>query len=73
MATIEFWIGITRLFEPRDRLVSARLQQVNVSKVLIPVAYERVARTQAECLLLQWDCLLKRADPKLAISDIGIR
>ena len=45
-------IGVTRLFEPRDRLVGARLQQVDCANSLIPNTDQRITGAKAEGLLL---------------------
>ena len=46
------------LFEPHDRLVAARLQQMHVPYVKIEMADPGIARTEPDCLPLERDDLL---------------
>jgi hypothetical protein len=46
---------IASFFEPDDRLVGARLQEMCASNREIPVAVEGIARTKADDLLLECD------------------
>jgi hypothetical protein len=52
------WTGVARLFQPYNRLIDVRLQQMCVPYPAIHTAGVRIARVEAEGLLLQRDYLL---------------
>src|ERR1700730_300295 len=63
--------GIACPFQPDDRLVGARLQQMNVPDPRIPISYVGVAGAEADGLLLGRDRLLYRPGEALAPAEIG--
>jgi hypothetical protein len=58
--------GIARFFEPADRLLGARLQQMDRPDQLIPVSDPGVAGATAQGLLLERDHLVYRSRVELA-------
>ena len=64
-------IEIARLFEPRDRLVGARLQQMDDANPEIPDTEQIIARAETDGLLVQRDCILDQARLKLAPAQRG--
>ena len=52
--------GAARFFEPPDRLVGLRLQQMHDPNLVVTNADQRIAGAEADGLLRQWDHLLYR-------------
>ena len=63
--------GVARLFEPEDRLISMRLQQMYVPNPLIPNGDSRIARAEADGLLDERDHLLYRPGQEFAPAESG--
>ena len=61
--------GATRPFEPRDRLVRARLQQMHMPDPHIKIADAGIARTEPDGLLREWDYFIHRLGQQLAIGE----
>jgi hypothetical protein len=64
-------IGFARLFEPHNRLVGTRLQQMGDPDPGIHIADEGIAGAEAEGLFLQRNYLLYWSGVQLAISESG--
>ena len=67
-------IGATRLFEPRDRLVGARLEQMHSPNIVVSNSNRGVAGAEANGLLLELYCLgVGTARQELAEAETGGR
>ena len=64
-------IGVTRLFEPGDRLIGTRLQQMHASELEIPKADLRIAAAEPDDALHERDYLLYRTSEQLAKAEAG--
>jgi hypothetical protein len=61
--------GATRPFEPRDRLVRARLQEMHMPDPHIEIADAGIERTEPDGLLRERDYFLDRPGQQLAIGQ----
>ena len=61
--------SVARLFEPDDRLVRVRLQQMHHPDLLIENADEGIAGAEPDGLLLERDRLLYRPGEELALAE----
>ena len=71
MRTGQTRVCAARPFQPEDRLVNPRLQQVDHADPPIPIRQPRIARTEADRLLLRRDRFLDPARQELAYPEIG--
>jgi hypothetical protein len=62
-------IEVARLFEPRDRLVCARLQQMEDADPEIPDTQQVVAGAEADRLLVKRDRVLDQPGLKLTLGE----
>ena len=63
--------GTFSFFEPKDRVVDIRLEQMGFANPKIPIAEQRIARAEPNGLLQERNSLLNRPDVDLASADIG--
>jgi hypothetical protein len=66
------WIRSARLFEPEDRPVGARLQQMNATDPVLPEADELVAAAEADELLDERNYLIDRSGEQFAPADVRV-
>jgi len=64
-------IGGARLFEPNNRLLGARLQQMNHANSPVPITDVGITRAEADGLLLGRKRLLCRPGVKFARAECG--
>jgi hypothetical protein len=60
---------VSRLFQPEDRLVRARLQQMHVPDLLVPDPELGITGAEPNCSLYERDRLLEGAGVELALAE----
>ena len=64
-------ISATGFFEPNDRLVCARFQQMHSPYPVITIVDSGIAGAESDGLLEEWDHLLYRPGVKLAPAELA--
>ena len=60
---------VSRLFQPEDRLVRVRLQQMHVPDLLVPDPELGITGAEPNCSLYERDRLLEGAGVELALAE----